>query len=87
MKRWPTCAAALSAAGRDPDALELIGGTRAMFTGPDSVADLQQALETIPAQWEQGYRTFCIKPSQFTDDPDGVGDFCRDVMKRAEHLV
>ena len=79
--------ASLAAAGRDPDALELIGGTRATFTGPDSVADLQQALETIPAQWEQGYRTFCIKPSQFTDDPDGVGDFCRDVMKRAERLV
>lgn len=79
--------AALSAAGRDPDALELIGGTRATFSGPDSVADLQQALETIPAQWEQGYRTFCIKPSQFTDDPDGVGAFCREVMRRAEHLV
>ena len=49
--------------------------------------DVQRALDTIPAQWDQGYRTFCIKPSQFTDDPDGVGAFCRDVMKRAEHLV
>ncbi len=78
---------ALSAAGRDPAALELIGGTRATFPGADSVADLQQALDTIPAQWEQGYRTFCIKPSQFTDDPDGVGAFCRDVMARSEHLV
>jgi probable F420-dependent oxidoreductase len=79
-------AQALRAEGRDPADLELVGGTRAVFPRPDATADLQQALETIPAQWDQGYRTFCIKPSQFTDDPDGVGAFCRDVARRAERL-
>src|SRR6516162_7638800 len=36
--------AALRAAGRDPAGLELVGGTRAVFDGPDSVADLGRAL-------------------------------------------
>ena len=40
----------------------------------------------IPAQQAQGYSTFCIKPSQFIDDPDGVGEFCRDVIRRGEAL-
>lgn len=78
---------AMIAAGRDPHALELVGGTRAVFHATDDVADLQLALETIPPQWEQGNRTFCIKPSQFIDDPQGVGAFCRDVVRRTADLV
>jgi hypothetical protein len=35
----------------------------------------------------QGFTTFCVKPSQFTDDPDGVGALCREVMKRAERFT
>jgi hypothetical protein len=38
-------------------------------------------------QLEQGLTTFCIKPNQFIDDPDGVGAFCHDVMRRAEALT
>jgi probable F420-dependent oxidoreductase len=79
--------AAMAAAGRDMAELELVGGTRAVFTRPDSVADLALALEAIPPQITQGFTTFCIKPSQFTDDPDGVGAFCREVLRRSEALV
>lgn len=82
-----TLAQAMSEAGRDLSDLELVGGTRATFPDDSSCADLQQALATIPPQWEQGYRTFCIKPSQFTDDPHAVGDFCREVVRRGEGLV
>jgi probable F420-dependent oxidoreductase len=73
---------AMRAAGRDAASLELIGGTRAVFPDPASTADLGQALDVIPAQIEQGFTTFCIKPSQFTDDRADVARFCRDVIRR-----
>jgi probable F420-dependent oxidoreductase len=76
-------AGALRAAGRDPGELELVGGTRAVFPDRGSVADLGQALATIPAQAEAGFTTFCLKPSQFTDDPHDVGRLCREVIRRA----
>ncbi|MGW8376239.1 TIGR03619 family F420-dependent LLM class oxidoreductase [Streptomyces sp. ODS28] len=78
--------AALTEAGRDPDGLEMIGGTRAVFPDTRSTADLGRALESVPEQREQGFTTFCIKPSQFTDDPAGVRDFCREVMRRVATL-
>jgi probable F420-dependent oxidoreductase len=78
--------AALREAGRDPDELELVGGTRAVFPDDTSVADLDQAMDAIPAQMAQGFTTFCIKPSQFTDDPDGVVPLCRRVMRRVEEF-
>jgi probable F420-dependent oxidoreductase len=76
----------MSAAGRDIAELELVGGTRAVFPDDQSCADLAQALDTIPAQQAEGFTTFCVKPSQFTDDPDAVGRFCRDVMRRVSSL-
>jgi alkanesulfonate monooxygenase SsuD/methylene tetrahydromethanopterin reductase-like flavin-dependent oxidoreductase (luciferase family) len=78
---------ALLAAGRDPAALELVGGTRAVFPDGDGVADLGQALSTIPPQAAAGFTTFCIKPSQFTDDPAGVGALCRDIVRRTQGLL
>ncbi len=78
---------AMREAGRDPDELELVGGTRGSFPGPDSVADLGLALESIPAQLERGFTTICVKPSQFTDDPRQIGAFCRDVVARVGALA
>jgi alkanesulfonate monooxygenase SsuD/methylene tetrahydromethanopterin reductase-like flavin-dependent oxidoreductase (luciferase family) len=80
-------AAAMRDAGRDVSELELIGGTRAVFPDDQSPADLARALESIPEQMAQGFTTFCVKPSQFTDDPAGVGAFCREVMRRLACLV
>jgi alkanesulfonate monooxygenase SsuD/methylene tetrahydromethanopterin reductase-like flavin-dependent oxidoreductase (luciferase family) len=78
---------ALRAAGRDPNGLELVGGTRAVFPANDSVADLGQALATIPPQAAAGFTTFCIKPSQFTDDPGDVARLCRDIIRRVDGMV
>jgi probable F420-dependent oxidoreductase len=80
-------ASAMRDAGRDVSELELIGGTRAVFPDDQSPADLARALESIPEQMAQGFTTFCVKPSQFTDDPAGVGAFCREVMRRVACLV
>ena len=37
--------AGLAAAGRDPDEFEMVGGTRAVFSGADDTADLDQAMD------------------------------------------
>lgn len=71
---------AMHAAGRSIDELELIGGIRGRFTGTDDVADLDEALATIPAKVAEGYRSICFKPSMFTDSVDEVADVCRRVV-------
>ena len=78
---------AMAAAGRDMIELEMVGGTRGRFADADDVADLGEALATIPAQLERGFKTICIKPSQFIDDPDLIGAFCREVVERVDALV
>jgi probable F420-dependent oxidoreductase len=78
---------AMRAAGRDPASLELVGGTRARFADDESTADLGEALASIPAQIADGFTTFCIKPSQFTDDPGDVGRLCADIVRRVGHLA
>ena len=78
---------ALVEAGRDPAELEMVGGTRGRFLDPGGVADLDEALAVIPPQLERGFTTICIKPSQFTDDPNDVGPLCREIVTRVEALV
>ena len=79
--------AALAEAGRDFAELELVGSTRVTFPGPDRVADLGEALATIPQQLAEGYTTFCIKPSQFIDDRAQLPGFCQEVIRRVEALT
>jgi alkanesulfonate monooxygenase SsuD/methylene tetrahydromethanopterin reductase-like flavin-dependent oxidoreductase (luciferase family) len=80
-------AAAMAEAGRDMRELEMAGGTRAAFTDATSTADLEEALASVPEQWAQGFTTFFVKPSQFTDDPSQVGPLCREVVGRVAALV
>jgi probable F420-dependent oxidoreductase len=63
---------ALAAAGRDVRSLEIVGGVRGRFPDGTSVASLDEALATIPDQLGRGCTTICVKPSQFTDDPDEI---------------
>lgn len=67
---------AMRAAGRDPAELEMIGGTRAVFRGADDVADLDEAMASFPEQVVAGFTTFCMKPSQHTDDIAEVPALC-----------
>ena len=75
---------ALTGAGRDPEGIEMVGGTRATFPDDDTCADLGAAMAPIAEQIEQGFTTFCLKPSQFIDDPAEMPGFLREVMRRAE---
>ena len=77
-------ATAMTAAGRSITELEMIGGTRARFTGTDDVADLDDAMRDIADQVAAGYTTFCMKPSQHTDDIGEVGGLCR---RMVDHLA
>lgn len=77
---------AMHAAGRAMSELEMVGGTRGIFPDSDSVADLTQSLSSIPGQVKAGYTNFCIKPSQFIDDPTAIRSFCRTVVKRISEI-
>lgn len=69
-------AGAMREHGRDLADLELVGGTRGRFPDPGGVADLDEALASIPDQMARGFGTICIKPSQFIDDPHQIADLC-----------
>ena len=75
-----TLDAALQAAGRSLADLELISGTRATFDSPTSVADVNQATAHFPEAVAAGYRSFCFKPSQHTDDTRDLPDLFRHLV-------
>lgn len=78
---------ALVTAGRDPDSLERIGGTRAVFPRPDAPADLRAAIASFPDQLAAGFTTFCMKPSQFVDSLDEHADLCHRFVAEVDHLL
>ena len=78
--------AGLAAAGRDPGAVEMVGGTRATFAGADDTADIDGAMADFADQIEAGFTTFCVKPSQHTDDPAQVRALCEHIVGRAARL-
>jgi hypothetical protein len=77
----------MAAAGRNPDEMEMVGGIRGHFPSSDAVADLGQAMESLPEQWEQGFTTICVKPSMFINDPRELPEFCRDALRLATSLI
>jgi Luciferase-like monooxygenase len=84
---WPSSLVLLSAIAAVTDRVRLVAGAviaplrhplllaRAVFADRYSEADLGQALSVIPPQVEAGFTTFCIGPSQFTDDPHAVARY------------
>jgi probable F420-dependent oxidoreductase len=78
--------AAMTAAGRDVEDLEMVGGTRGRFPDAEGVADLDEALSSIPEQVERGFMTICVKPSQFTDDPADIPSLLERIVGRVAAL-
>ena len=77
----------MRAAGRDLSELELVGGIRGTFHGPDDLADLDQALESLPHQLAQGYTTICFKPAMFIDDVADMGAFCAELLEKVDRIA
>jgi alkanesulfonate monooxygenase SsuD/methylene tetrahydromethanopterin reductase-like flavin-dependent oxidoreductase (luciferase family) len=75
-------ASALTAAGRSLAELELVAfiGMTTPFSDATSPKPLAPALDAAIADLARGMTTFVIKPSQYIDDPQLLGDFCRDVV-------
>jgi probable F420-dependent oxidoreductase len=73
-------AAALRAAGRSLDEIEMVGGIRAELTDEDRPDTFARALASIPPQMAQGFTTFCIKPNQFIDDQAELRAFCEEAV-------
>ena len=80
-------AAGMRAEGRDISELEMVGGIRGVFHGPDDLADLDQALESLPRQLAQGYTTICFKPAMFIDDVSEMNAFCRELVAKVDALT
>lgn len=78
---------ALEAGGRALDDVELVGGIRGRFPDAASPADLDEALATVPVQLERGFRTICVKPSQFLDDARAMAPWCRMLVEKFERVV
>jgi probable F420-dependent oxidoreductase len=81
-----TVRAALAEAGRDPAALEVVGGMRSPFPDDAGAAPLAPAIASILPQWEAGVRTFCIKPNQYIDDLAAFPAWCDEVVERVAEL-
>lgn len=78
-------AAAMQEAARDREELEMVGGIRGIFHHDDRPADLAESVAAaVPRQLARGFTTFCLKPSQFTDDAANVPAFCRDAVRLVE---
>jgi probable F420-dependent oxidoreductase len=75
---------AMTAAGRDPASIEMIGGIRPRFPADDRPGDLDEAVQAIPAKVAEGYTSICFKPSQYTDDVAEVPDLCRRMVAAVE---
>jgi probable F420-dependent oxidoreductase len=77
----------LVAAGRSLADIEMIGGIRGRFHAPDAVADLDEALSSLPGQLAAGFGTICFKPSMYIDDAREVGALCRLLVRRVAEIA
>jgi alkanesulfonate monooxygenase SsuD/methylene tetrahydromethanopterin reductase-like flavin-dependent oxidoreductase (luciferase family) len=77
----------MRAEGRELSDLEMVGGIRGTFHGPDDLADLDQALESLPRQLAQGYTTICFKPAMFIDRASEMDAFCRELVAKTDVIA
>jgi len=77
----------LTEAGRLLADIELVGGINGKFETPDSLLDLDQVLEPLPAKVAAGFKTICFKPSMYIDDVREMGAFCRSLVKKSDALL
>jgi probable F420-dependent oxidoreductase len=74
-------------AGRDPSNLEFVTGIVGRLTGPDTIADFDEALTRFGPNVEAGYTTFVIKPCQFIDDPAHLPEFLEEAVAKTTAIA
>ncbi len=85
---WSKLADAMQEGGRDIAELEIMFPVMPEFDSKDKPADLAANIDRlIPPALEQRFNIIGIKPSCFIDDPDEMGSFCREVVRRVEALI
>jgi alkanesulfonate monooxygenase SsuD/methylene tetrahydromethanopterin reductase-like flavin-dependent oxidoreductase (luciferase family) len=85
---WNKLADAMQKGGRDIAELEIMFPLLPEFDSDDKPADLAANIDRLVAPaLEQGFNVVGIKPSCFIDDPDEMGSFCREVVRRIEALA
>jgi alkanesulfonate monooxygenase SsuD/methylene tetrahydromethanopterin reductase-like flavin-dependent oxidoreductase (luciferase family) len=72
--------------GRTLDELELVGGVRGRFPSAQGVADLDEALQSLPDQIARGFTTICVKPAMFLADAAEFPRWCRDLVHRVQQV-
>jgi alkanesulfonate monooxygenase SsuD/methylene tetrahydromethanopterin reductase-like flavin-dependent oxidoreductase (luciferase family) len=80
-------AAGMRQTGRDISDLEMVGGIRGTFRGRDDLADLDQALESLPRQLAQGYTTICFKPAMFVQKVDELPAFYAELIEKTDRIA
>ncbi len=80
-------AAGMREVGRDITELEMVGGIRGTFHGRDDVADLDEALESLPRQLAQGYTTICFKPAMFVQHVDELPAFYAELIDKIDRIA
>ncbi|MFC5177970.1 TIGR03619 family F420-dependent LLM class oxidoreductase [Nocardioides taihuensis] len=80
-------ASAMRGAGRDLDELELVGGIRGTFRSSDDLADLGDALSSLPGQLRRGFTTICFKPAMFVRDRAGLPAFYDELTDRVARMA
>lgn len=78
---------AMRAADRELAELELVGGIRGRFPDAVGAADLDEALEALPAQLAAGFTTICFKPAMYIDEARELGRFCRTLVRKVAALT
>ena len=77
----------MTAAGRDVSELEIscfVFGPP--FTDATGLLNLDDALEGVPDLLDRGVGHLVLKPAQFIDNADQLGDFCREVRRKVDAM-
>jgi hypothetical protein len=80
-------AAGMRQEGRDLSELELVGGIRGTFHDADDLADLDEALQSLPRQLAQGYTTICFKPAMFVDRVSDLPAFYAELTAKMARIA
>lgn len=75
----------MTAAGRDIADLEIssfLFGPQ--FTDATGLLNLDSTLEGVPDLLDRGVGNLVLKPAQFIEDADQLGDFCREVRRKVD---